>query len=1254
MSTIAQFVIELTADPTGIKTGLDRGVGFLNQFSKTADQTFRGLGSTGDAFTAAEKIVAGIETKFKDSSNRLRESLFRGVITRDVFERDKGVLAQAMNTTLLGSLEAFRSRGSFGTAIEDLFVSKLSDAGLKSGQAFADRFNERLTGLADAAESIGKRLSLAVTAPLVAGAGLGIREAIEGEADAARLNLAFGASVGEVQRALDALHERFPGQRKGLEEMAASTALLLRSIDIVGPTAQRMSVGLTEAAGVMGLIRTKDPSEILEKMLGGLRGNTRALGEFGITIKPTSIALEAQRLGLLKHGQALDETRRALASYSLIQKRVALEVANATGFENLASNQLRFLKRDAIEAAEAFGRTLLPAFTAAVRTLDGFAKTIAALPTPVLATITVIAGLAAVIGPLLIGLASLVRLVLFVRGAFVAAETITFLTGLTSLSAFVAAGGGLLIGLGLVLAAVLAIRNAMHGSDDDVAAFEASLAKLSKAQLADTRADLTSQLAAAVAKREELLKRASAVTAGGFGAGSGAGTGDALAKAADAVSVLEQKIAATAGASAKLNATLVQTKDTPLPTLPVDAFKEFLEQTNGTVDALKLVGERYALITRSVDSAVTLQGFVTAQLDDQAATVAALGTAYDKLGRMLEGHALTEKERALALREQLTITKAIADATDRSRLERAALAFGAQKLGALDSTEAVRDSIARGIAPASAALGDALTEARQAANTFADLIARGTIPATSANVAALEALRAAIARTVAAQSPAVLAKNALSFTTSAVATAVPGFDTSAIAGALGRAMDAASAFRDALASGATPATVANVAALAALDDEINRAADALDKLASVRSPGVPFTATERAQQSGRAAFQNDVSGAANNATAEIAQTVEAFHNIGLGFQREISNATAGLAQFVRAFEPANVVHAVLTTLGGVFRSVLAAVNPLAVIFNAIATATEPLAQVLADIGQVVAETLRPVFQAFEPVLRALIPLIRAIFEVLSPILKALAPLFQAFIPLLNALFPVFKAVAIVVTYLGQAVATVAGVILKIVGGLATAVGGAIAGIGTLISHIPFLGGIGRDIRDFGNGIKNFGHGALEAGDEAFKSAHQFAEARKEINAVNLDPAATAVDHLTVAAQDAAAALYNVPPGYRTALARFLATSPVVVGLNGLPPIAPPYVPPATPESPEVTSPATSEPRGRRTGPEKGEPGETDPGMTGGPSYSISFLGDINIDGSKFSPRELFDQITQEGMRRARSVPTRDGSTLNWYDVPTLR
>jgi hypothetical protein len=67
VSTIAQFVIELTANAEGVKAGLDRGVGYLNQFTRTADQTFRGLGKTGDAYTAAETIVRGIEQKFGDA-----------------------------------------------------------------------------------------------------------------------------------------------------------------------------------------------------------------------------------------------------------------------------------------------------------------------------------------------------------------------------------------------------------------------------------------------------------------------------------------------------------------------------------------------------------------------------------------------------------------------------------------------------------------------------------------------------------------------------------------------------------------------------------------------------------------------------------------------------------------------------------------------------------------------------------------------------------------------------------------------------------------------------------------------------------------------------------------------------------------------------------------------------------------------------------------------------------------------------------
>lgn len=325
-----------------------------------------------------------------------------------------------------------------------------------------------------------------------------------------------------------------------------------------------------------------------------------------------------------------------------------------------------------------------------------------------------------------------------------------------------------------------------------------------------------------------------------------------------------------------------------------------------------------------------------------------------------------------------------------------------------------------------------------------------------------------------------------------------------------------------------------------------------------------------------------------------------------------------------------------STFFATLRSIASQLNPFAQIITAINTAATPLVPVMAELAAIVAKALAPVFKAFAPVLEQLLPLIDAIFRVLSPILAALAPLFQAFIPILNALFPVIKFVAIVFTYVVEAASYLAGILFNVAGGIAVAIGGLIAAIGSIISKIPFLGGYGRNVQDFGNFIKDLGKGFESAANGLFQTADDMAKARDEINGVNIDPAQTALDGLTTAANAAAGSLLNVPTGYKIALARFNATTPVTGSnpISGGPPVPTPT--PVNPNYPKIPVP--------------GSPSGSGSGGAGEITTPMSFnfgAGSIVITGSNKSAADLFDEILGEGKRRARSQL---GDVTRWSDV----
>lgn len=315
-----------------------------------------------------------------------------------------------------------------------------------------------------------------------------------------------------------------------------------------------------------------------------------------------------------------------------------------------------------------------------------------------------------------------------------------------------------------------------------------------------------------------------------------------------------------------------------------------------------------------------------------------------------------------------------------------------------------------------------------------------------------------------------------------------------------------------------------------------------------------------------------------------------------------------------------IVGAVTRGIDAALRSISGQLNPLQTIIGGISRAAAPLNTSLTKLGNIVANTLEPVFEAFAPVIEAILPVLDAFLRVLSPILQALAPLFRALIPILGPLFYTFKELAIIATYLWQALAIGASVFTRAVGNIVIGFGTIIKALAVAIDKLPFVSAKGAI--NSAQGIIDFGRGLLQSADDFKKTAEEMAKARDEIRGINIDPTKTAIDALGASANATAAALLNVPVGYKVALARLRVQD-----------YAPGFGPPSTGETPFG----------------EGDDRRQYPSVGSSSSKSVFQFapGSIVIPGTDMSARELFDAFLEEAQRRARAQL---GDPQRWSEV----
>ena len=302
--------------------------------------------------------------------------------------------------------------------------------------------------------SIGDRMTLGVTLPLVAAGTASIKLASDLMETRNKASVVFGSMSDDMLKwgktAIDTM---------GLSEnhalsYASSLGAILNGSDVAIDKTVEMSKTLTSLVADLSSFNNISRAESFEKIKAALVGSYEPLRSVGITMNEAAVKAWALENSLGGVGRELTAQELSLARYSLLMEQAAKTgavgdfKATAGSLANLSST----FKELTEETMANFGLTLLPIATdfmkALIPILEGFNK----LPQPVKSVIVSLTIFTAALGPLMSGGGRLLQLGKGLQGLFGKA-------GLTSLLAklgITAAGaGGTLAGVGSAILAVL-------------------------------------------------------------------------------------------------------------------------------------------------------------------------------------------------------------------------------------------------------------------------------------------------------------------------------------------------------------------------------------------------------------------------------------------------------------------------------------------------------------------------------------------------------------------------------------------------------------------------------------------------------------------------------------------------------------------------------------------------------------------------------------------------------------------------------
>lgn len=308
-------------------------------------------------------------------------------------------------------------------------VLKIS-ADLTSFSRQLNKLTRDVREAADQVTEIGKKMSLGITLPVtLAGAAL-MKMAAENEEAAARMQRSFGPAVTDVQQRLDRLAKTMPVAGTELQNMATRINDVAQELGFAKPAAAQLSTTILSMANDLSAFASVPAADAAKALTSALQGETGTLKQLGVTITEASVKHRALEMGILRTGQTITPTGKALATYAELLQRSGQWAGEAARRQNDIGRQLQLIKRDLAEVADRLATRLIPFF----RNLTGMLRTavgwIEKVPMGFWVTVSAAAALAAAVGPAAIAVAQLTKAFVLLQAAIQIVSGAAGITGL--------------------------------------------------------------------------------------------------------------------------------------------------------------------------------------------------------------------------------------------------------------------------------------------------------------------------------------------------------------------------------------------------------------------------------------------------------------------------------------------------------------------------------------------------------------------------------------------------------------------------------------------------------------------------------------------------------------------------------------------------------------------------------------------------------------------------------------------------------
>jgi hypothetical protein len=265
----------------------------------------------------------------------------------------------------------------------------------------------RLNDFGKKANQIGRNISMKVTLPIIAAGAGAIKMASDYVESLNKVDVAFGKSSGVVQKFAEDSLRSFGIAEGSALDMAALFGDMATSMGISQEQAAGMSTSLVGLAGDLSSFKNirLDVAETALKSI--FTGETESLKNLGIVMTQANLQAFAYSQGIQKNIQDMTEAEKVNLRYAYVLDKTKNAQGDFARTGGGAANQMRIFTESMKELGQTFGEIILPAFTKIITKVNGFIQMLGNLTEETRLFIIIAAGIAAVLGPLIVTVGSL-------------------------------------------------------------------------------------------------------------------------------------------------------------------------------------------------------------------------------------------------------------------------------------------------------------------------------------------------------------------------------------------------------------------------------------------------------------------------------------------------------------------------------------------------------------------------------------------------------------------------------------------------------------------------------------------------------------------------------------------------------------------------------------------------------------------------------------------------------------------------------